>query len=200
MKALSTILVALLASILAIVAFARGGPSPAKKPPDYSSQNGKYFGVGSAASCDSIVREGMWAALLNGKKASDIKARPPANEEIDNIRRKSYLGREEFEVHMDWSFQDVGPAESSVQTEVVALDKAFGTNMYGECISAHFGPVPYGRACLMTAYACPAAKGGSDDQAFRIAVSTQLHNDEAVATLRKADVGKVVAYLQRVCP
>lgn len=141
----------------------------------------------------------MWAAVQNNTKLTDSASGFAKMDEIDLLKKSLYSGDPPFVTDIIWSFNDTGMCEPEVQKEVQNLDNSYGRGMYHNCIEAHFGGVPFGRACLMRVFACNAVKGHSDVEAYRIAVATQFHDDSATQRLKDAGVGPVDGVIRQVC-
>jgi hypothetical protein len=92
------------------------------------------------------------------------------------------LSRPEYQIDLDWSIRDGG----SVEGEVLAEWGLLGiTSCDGDG----------GRACAMK-IAISAAKGNEDERAYRIALSTQLHNPHAADIIRNVGALAVASYLR----
>ena len=137
----------------------------------------------------------MWAAVQNNTKLTDSASGFAKMDEIDLLKKSLYSGDPPLADGYYLEFSTTQEMrESEAQKEVQNLDNSYGRGMYHNCIEAHFGGVPFGRACLMRVFACNAVKGHSDVEAYRIAVATQFHDDSAnsnASKMRESDQSMV---------
>jgi hypothetical protein len=212
MKALSGSLVCGLLAIALLSAYAMAQTQTPKVGADSSQAKAKWATVSNSskvyktnspylvsACTDAKTRFGLWLSLQakSNTQARGVKAEvvdPDAQVDVASLLKE--LGWEAWQANIIWSWGDMGPCEGEVQKEIKRVELETGQPMYEDCIwpGGTFGRV--GRACVMQKYACDAARNKFDNFAFEITVATQMHNGDAVTSLRNAGVWKVAEFIR----
>ncbi len=143
---------------------------------------------------------------LDGKLKGPVPECPAyTSQELQSMATKG--GTEEYKIHVDWSMQDQGLCESSVQQYLSFVDRAVNTHVLQQCVTGPDGDdapgvtnkggrVVVGRACMMQ-YAIAAAHSKDANiqgLALYYTMATQQHNGEALQVLNGKQP-EVLAYL-----
>jgi hypothetical protein len=182
-------------------------PNPARaKPAGRSKAAGgrKLKEAGSAAAAataDSAKRLGLWLA---SQQEDQRKAEADALKILTgSLAPLSLLqpiakatGYADWQLHLIWSWGDMGFCEGEVQGEIKRLDVKYNKSMFAACIWPGSLVGRAGRACVMQVYACDAARNKFDEMAMEIAAATQMHNPPAAASIRGAGPWNVAEFLR----
>jgi hypothetical protein len=167
-----------------------------------AAQPSVNVGVGVAAAGDSATRFELWL-LAHQPDQTSVPTIPPGKIVEDLVKDLKVpallagVGMPEWQAHILWSWDDMGPMEPAVQKEIARLDGKYTMNSYSACAWPGNGIVGrIGRACVMQSYACYSARNKMDERTLDIAVATQLYDDAAAQSVRNAGATVVADFLR----